>query len=76
MVVNNEIDESKLLISTAAGKKNAKEYFALNVEQVFVGVENPERQEIVKNPVTGLNYQRNAVEGQEVYNRKKHAKRN
>lgn len=47
---------------------NNKEYVGLDIDRIYVGVENPERQEIVKNPDTGLNYSRNAVEAVEVYN--------
>lgn len=59
-VVQHTIKDNQLRI-------NNKEYVGLDIEKVIVGVENTERQEIVQDPTSGLNYSRNAVEGQEVY---------
>lgn len=62
-IVHHKIDDNQLRI-------NNKEYFGFHVHKVITGVENENRQEIVQNPNTGLNYARNAVEGQEIYNLK------
>jgi len=60
-VVTHPIGDNQIRI-------NNDEYFLLGAEKVITGVENTNRQEILKNPNTGLNYSRNAVEGQEIYN--------
>ena len=60
-IVHHEIQDNQLLIEN-------KEYFGIGISKVIVGVENPNRQEILQDPNTGLNYSRNAVEAQEVYN--------
>lgn len=61
-VIQHQISDNRLYI-------NNSEYIGLDVDKVIVGVENPNRQEILKDSETGLNYSRNAVEGQEIYNR-------
>lgn len=59
-VVQHTIKDNQLSI-------NNKEYFGLNIDRIITGVENTDRQEILKDTTTGLNYSRNAVEGQEIY---------
>lgn len=51
--------------------QDLKEATAFGVDQIITGVENPDRREILKDPETGLNYSRTAVEAQELYNRTK-----
>jgi len=65
MIINpHEIKENALVI-------NNQQYFPINVEKVIVGVENPDKTEILKDDETGLNYARNAVEGKDIYDRRK-----
>lgn len=59
-VVLHQIRDNQLMV-------NNKEYFGLNITKVIVGVENPNKTEILTDENTGLNYSRTAVEGQEVY---------
>ena len=44
------------------------DYTGIEVQKILVGVENPERREILTDKVTGYNYSRNLVEAQEIYN--------
>lgn len=50
---------------------NNQSYTVFGAEQVFVGKANPNKQEIVKDDETGLNYSRDAVEAYEIYNLRK-----
>lgn len=54
---------------------DGKEGTVLGVEQIFVGVENPNEREILTDKTTGYNYSRTAVEAHEIYNlhTKKHS---
>ena len=62
-IVQHEIKDNLLIIDN-------KEYFPLGLSKIITGVENEDRQEILKDEETGLNYSRNAVEGQEIFNLK------
>ena len=62
-IVQHEIKDNLLIIDN-------KEYFPLGLSKIITGVENENRQEILKDEETGLNYSRNAVEGQEIFNLK------
>ena len=59
-IITHPINDNKLLIEN-------KEYTGLGVSKIIVGVENPDRREILQDKDTGLNYSRNAVEAQEIY---------
>lgn len=58
---NHSIKPNSLLI-------NGHEYVGLEVQKVMVGVEDPSQREILTDKDTGLNYSRNLVRAQEVYN--------
>lgn len=60
-MANNIINHPNSIFS------NGKECTVLGVSKIIVGVENPDSREILKDPETGLNYSRNAVEPKEVY---------
>lgn len=47
---------------------NNQEYHALDMSKIIVGIENENETEIVRDEETGLNYSRNKVESQEIYN--------
>lgn len=57
-------------------KINKHDYAILGAEQIIVGKANPDRQEIVKDAETGLNYSRNKVESYEIYNIAKRKSKN
>ena len=59
-IVNHPIADNKLVIE-------GKEYTGFGATKIIVGVENPEKREIVTDKDSGLNYSRTAVEAQEVY---------
>lgn len=59
-IITHPIKDNKLII-------DGKEYFGLGVEKIIVGVENPDRREILRDKATGYNYSRTAVEAQEIY---------
>ena len=59
-IITHPIADNKLVIE-------GKEYTGLGVSKIIVGVENPDRREILQDKETGLNYSRNAVEAEEVY---------
>lgn len=73
--VVHTIKDNTLYITRHDGGNDLKEATALSVDKIIVGVENPDRREILKNPETGLNYSRTAVEAQEIYNKQMQAHR-
>jgi hypothetical protein len=67
-IITHSIINGKLMLDD-------KEGTILGAQKVIVGVENPDRREVLVNKETGLNYSRTAVEAQEIYNlhTKKHS---
>jgi hypothetical protein len=67
-IENHPINDNSLIIE-------GNEYIGLGVQNIIVGVENPEQREILLDKATGYNYSRNLVEPQEIYNytKKKHS---
>ena len=59
-IITHPIADNKLVIE-------GKEYTGFGTTKIIVGVENPEKREIVTDKDSGLNYSRTAVEAQEVY---------
>jgi hypothetical protein len=59
-IITHSIINGKLML-------DGKEGTILGAQKVIVGVENPDRREILTNPSSGLNYSRTAVEAQEIY---------
>ena len=59
-IITHPIADNRLVIEGIA-------YTGLEVSKTIVGVENPDRREIIQDKETGLNYSRNAVEAEEVY---------
>lgn len=55
---------------------NNEEYHVLGLDKIVVGVENENETEIVRDEETGLNYSRNKVEEQEIYNYSTKKRRN
>ena len=68
-VTTHSIGDNKLSIYNPETAET-NEYIGLGLDRIIVGVENPEVREILKDPNTGYNYSRNAVEAYEIYNRK------
>jgi hypothetical protein len=68
-LITHPIGDNKIAIyNPDTGETN--EYIGIGLDQIIVGVENPDRREILKDASTGYNYSRNAVEAYEIYNRK------
>ena len=59
-IVHHPIADNQLIIAN-------NEYVGIGLDKIIVGVENPNRREILTDETTGLNYARNAVEAQEIY---------
>lgn len=59
-IITHPVADNKLIIEQ-------KEYTGLGVSKIILGVENPDRREILQDKVTGLNYSRTAVEAKELY---------
>jgi hypothetical protein len=65
-IITHPVADNKLL---APHKETQRitEYTALGVSKIIVGIENPDRREILQDKETGLNYSRTAVEAKEIY---------
>lgn len=59
-IITHPVADNKLIIEQ-------KEYTGLGVSKIILGVENPDRREILQDKETGLNYSRTAVEAKELY---------
>jgi hypothetical protein len=68
-IITHPIADNKLLIKDEKTGK-IEEYTCFGATKIIVGVENPERREILRDKETGLHYSRNAVEAVEIYNLK------
>lgn len=76
-MIDSIVRDGSLFITPHDSNKiqDLKEATALNVDKITVGVENPDEREILKDQETELNYSRNAVESQELYDRNKNRHR-
>ena len=68
-LITHPIGDNKITIyNPQTGETN--EYIGIGLDRIIVGVENPDKRELLKDPASGYNYSRNAVEAYEIYNRK------
>lgn len=65
-IITHPVADNKLLAPHKETQR-VTEYTALGVSKIIVGVENPDRREILQDLETGLNYSRTAVEAVELY---------
>jgi hypothetical protein len=65
-IITHPVADNKLLMPHKE-TQHVTEYTALGVSKIIVGIENPDRREILQDTETGLNYSRTAVEALEVY---------
>jgi hypothetical protein len=68
-IITHSIGDNKLIIADRETGEPV-EYIGLGVDRIITGIENPNRREILTDPISGYNYSRNAVEAQEIYNSK------